>query len=177
MKKFAILIILLLPLACANETWGDPLDADGYLNEWLQSIGSNSSSEEIMGGGGNPVGGFLDPIIDYANQSLNTTWGFLLVYTLIFLFAGYFIIPLVGGLIASYLAYYVGSSLNFEYTFIAMLIAAVIGAIIFWRFSHKGDKFDHLKHVIKWLFIITLVIILGLIGLELFNFTLPGINY
>ena len=177
MKKFALLIILLLPLACANETWGNPVDPDGYLDEWLQSMGSDSTSDEIMGGGGNPVSGFLDPIIDMINQGLGTTWGFLLVYTLLFLFAGYFLVPLVGGLIFSYLAYYVGSSFNFEYTFIAMLIAAVIGAIIFWRFTHKGDKLDHVKHVIKWLFILTLLAILALIGLKLFNFTIPGVTY
>ncbi len=164
-------LFLLLSFVSAEGEAGwesiNPADPDGYLDEMLIGLGTDLSSDDVVGGGGNPVSGVSDPIIQWINESLGTDWGFIYFYTITLLFVSLFVPSIIGFLLLSYVAYFVGKAWDVGNLFLIMLLAGLFGALIFWKFTHKSERVKSIRNIIKWIIILMVLGLIAFVGLSL----------
>lgn len=180
MAKILILlaiIAMLAPSVSAEAGWEEILSPDGYVDTALQGVGMNQTSDDVIGGGGgNPISGISDPVISLINDSLGTNWGFLIFYTFTALIMSIFLMPLVGGFILSYLAYIAGTIYNFQFTFILMIVAFIIGAFLFYKITRKSERLQRLRKVLLMLLILFIIVVILLFSANVLGVSIPGFN-
>lgn len=175
----ALMVLASLPLVSAgagweNVTWINP---DGYVDTALQGLGMNMTSDNITGGGGNPLGQYVyDPIVNWFNETLGTKWGFILLIALMAIISGFVLIPLAGGFFVSYIGYLIGMVYELSYTILLMMIFFTIGFFLFWKFTHKSDLTDKYRKLFKVLLVLYIVIVIALVAINAMGWVIPGLT-
>jgi hypothetical protein len=162
---FAIALLALLPLSLAENS-SDDYGPDGYTNTILSGLGQNTTSDDLFGGGGSPLTPITDPIIDSINEATGSNWGFLIFYSVVFLISSLILVPLVGGLIFSYIGYLLGTYFDLPFTFWLMIVMGIIGTFIMWKATHKSNRLGMIRKLVMALLVIVIIAVLAMVVLN-----------